>query len=72
MEENKMKERERCKRLLMLLQKLMNERDLESFQLLETMVKKDTLAMQESFKVIAENRLGWVEDFTKPNIKDSH
>lgn len=46
-----MKERERNKRLISLLQKLTKEEDLDSIDLIGTMVKNDTESMQHSFKL---------------------
>ena len=47
-----MNERERNKRLILLLDKLIVEKDLEAIELIQSMVIKDTPAMIKSFEVI--------------------
>jgi len=47
-----MKERERNKRFMRLLDKLHTEGDKESIELLKTMVEDDTESMQWSFSII--------------------
>ena len=49
-----MTEKERNKRLLLLLQKLIEEKEFEFIDLLETMVDRDTPAMRKSFEVMTE------------------
>lgn len=52
-----MKEKERNKRLMLLLIKLNNDGDTESIELLETMLKNDTPSMQKSFEVIMKKSI---------------
>ena len=49
-----LKEKERNKRFLRLLQKLLNDKDYEAIGLLRTMVENDTLAMQKSYEIMTE------------------
>ncbi len=52
-----MTERERNKRLFLLLQKLINEGDIKSVRLIETLLVNDTIAMRKSFQIMCENVL---------------
>mgnify|MGYP000849694076 CR=1 FL=1 len=47
-----MKERERNKRLMVLIQKLHSENDVDSLELLKTLVDNDTEAMKKSFEIM--------------------
>lgn len=49
-----LKEKERNKRFLRLLQKLLNDKDYEAIGLLRTMVENDTIAMQKSYEIMTE------------------
>ena len=49
-----LKEKDRNKRFLRLLQKLLNDKDYEAIGLLRTMVENDTLAMQKSYEIMTE------------------
>ena len=61
-----MKETERNRRLLLLLDKLISNKDLESIELIETMVANDTDAMKQSFKIMKKS-LEYKENETKSN-----
>lgn len=50
-----MKERERNKRLLTLLDGVILREDEESFELIKTMVDKDTESMQKSFEIMEKS-----------------
>jgi hypothetical protein len=50
-----MKERERNKRLLLLIQKLRYDNDNDSLELLETMVNNDTDAMKKTFSIMLKS-----------------
>ena len=47
-----MKEQERNKRLMILIQKLHSENDIDSLELLKTLVDNDTEAMKKSFEIM--------------------
>ena len=47
-----MEEVEKNKRLLLLIDKLINEKETEFIELIETMVEKDTVAMKKSFSIM--------------------
>ena len=49
-----MEERERNKRLL-LLDKLVGSKDLQSIELIETMVANDTPSIQKSFQIVKDS-----------------
>ena len=49
-----MTEKDRNKRLLLLLQKLIEEKEFEYIDLIETMVDRDTPAMRKSFEIMTE------------------
>lgn len=49
-----MKEVERNKRLMLLLNKLISEKDFDSIELIKTFVNKDSEAIQFSFKLMTE------------------
>lgn len=51
-----MGERERNKRLLLLLNKLLNDNDLKSIELIESMIINDTDSMKMSFEIMIKNR----------------
>ena len=47
-----MTERERCKRLYILLQKLYNENDADSIELIKTFVENDTPSIKKSYEIM--------------------
>lgn len=47
-----MKERERNKKLMILVKKLHSENDIDSLELLKTLVDNDTEAMKKSFEIM--------------------
>jgi hypothetical protein len=51
---SKINEVERNKRLFLLLQKLIKDKEYEFIGLLRTMVEKDTPAMQKSYQIMIE------------------
>lgn len=53
---NNMDERERNKRLLLLLNKLLEDNDLKSIELIESMVINDTDSMKKSFEIMIKNK----------------
>jgi hypothetical protein len=50
-----MTERERNKKLMILLDKLICENDIETIKLLKSLVDKDTPAMKKSFEIMTKN-----------------
>lgn len=52
---NNMKESERNKRLMLLINKLIGEKDIESIELIETLIKNDTESMKKSFSLFNES-----------------
>ena len=52
-----MKEQERNKRLMILIQKLHSENDIDSLELLKTLVDNDTEAMKKSFEIMLKPNL---------------
>lgn len=58
-----MGEIERNKRLFKLVAKLMQEEDLESLQLLETLLVNDTNSMRKSFEIVTQRKLDWLAPF---------
>jgi hypothetical protein len=52
-------ERERNKALMLLLDKLIAEKDIESIKLLESLVANDTPAMKKSYQIMTEHNLTW-------------
>ena len=53
--EGKMNERERNKRLFLLLDKLVEIKDQKSIELIETWIENDTPAMKKSFSIVKDS-----------------
>ena len=47
-----MSEKDRCKRLMILIQKLYSENDVDSLELLKSLVDNDTDAMKKSYEIM--------------------
>lgn len=50
-----MEERERNKRLLLLIEKLHKDNDISSIELLKTLIENDTPSMKKSFEIMTQN-----------------
>lgn len=55
--EYNMKEVERNKRLILLIQKLQSEKDIKNLELLKTLINNDTEAMKKTFEIINNNEI---------------
>ncbi len=68
-----MTEKERNKRLMLLITKLYHENDIESIELIKTLIDNDTASMKLSFKIMTENTelssLLGVENLSELNFK---
>lgn len=56
-----MTEKERNKRLFLLLNELLKIKDLDSIELLRTMVEKDSESMKHSFKIMTDMNQTYIE-----------
>lgn len=56
-----MREVERNKRLYLLIDKLIEDKDLEAIELLITIAAKDTLAIQKTCEIMANQNLKYAE-----------